>query len=516
MVTRCDQVLHKTNYQRLFLSAELRSGVFATDLSYDGMSVLTYSNQQDGYLFGYLTKYIRRELRAVHYNICRKRERERLANYDALLAEQHGALDGETASLGNGYFVSQAGEAWYKFRCRQITAHVRPTDQCFSALPVTLQDSDLALYQRQRELSPNVTVPLFLEAHSRRLTDRGIAIPCSEHFPAVYAGATGSWLQLRPGVHVISPPPILNADDLKELHLTPVEDLNFETGGIYMAGAVRSMERHTQTKRAMQDVSMSLGQAAQDLGWSSDHTASHAQSAHFKPESLLSPITSTSLGALVWHYMSEWGAFASVFTSLYLVIVGVLKCYGNVCLPGCDVLGGRVIPSVHNFVHRCVHGRERFPLRRPGNDDTDDPPSYVASVDFRGGAPPKPDDDSAAGGAVTTTSSGLPPSGRMGRVTEQRQNNAAPDPDGHGSGGSDIRTTTVPTLSALARDSLDKPDRTSDMARFLNKLSADERAMFLNSLMGRRSSAECWMHLAKVCLVASIAVWAICLQNICD
>ena len=87
VVTKCDRVVLKTNYRKLFLTTHSDDGVFPKDLPLEEMSILTYSNQQDGYLFGYLTKYIRRELRAVHLNICQQRHQERRVDYDALLAE---------------------------------------------------------------------------------------------------------------------------------------------------------------------------------------------------------------------------------------------------------------------------------------------------------------------------------------------------------------------------------------------------------------------------------------------
>ena len=466
VVTRCDRVVLKTNYRQLFLTADIHSDAFPAGLPLDEMSILTYSNQQDGYLFGYLTKYIRRELRAVHFNVCQQREQERRGNYDALLAEQHGSIDGDTASLGNGFFVTQAGEAWYRFRCKRLTVTVRATEECYSALPVTLTTADLDSYLRQRG-QPNASVELFVEAHSRRLTDRGIAVPCNEHFPASYAGLGKSWIQLRPALHFVPPPPVMDALALHQLHLEDPGDLDFEAGGIYVAQAVQAMEKHMQTKRAMQDVSFRLAKSAQQLGWSS---SSPSSAVAFTPDALLTALPSISWWTPVWEFLKTWGAFTSIWVGLYHILVIILRCYGF-CLPSLfDLFGTWAWPPLQRFVQR--HTRRPPPPAAPHDDA---PPGYdqVSSTHTPALEPP-PSPPPTSTGTRRRTPTGADTVEPIRQANEESKQQGTP-------------TDAASPPSAPAPADLGQPDK---MAMFLATLSPEERDIYTKSIKGMAQVTE--------------------------
>ena len=456
VVTRCDTVVFKTNYNKLFLTDKTSSTVFRSGLPLDEMSILTYSNQQDGYLFGYLTKYIRRELRAVHFNICQQRAQERRVDYDSLLAEQHGSIDGDTASLGHGYFVTQAGEAWYRFRCRAVKAFVRLTEQCYSALPVTLSKQDREFYLRQRELPLNSSLLLFAEAHSRRLTDRGIEIPCNEHFPASYAGLTSSWIQLRPAVHYVAPPPVMDALALHQLHLEDPTDFDFEQGGIYHPTAIRAMERHMQTKRAMQDVSFTLAKTAQNVGWSSSPGSSKVS---FTPEALMSHVPSFSLLDLLWDIISAWGGTMSIFMGVYHLAVLILRCYGW-SLPTILTLGQWAARPLRRFVTR--HANR---ANRPESP----PPPGPAPGDDAGPQPPSPLQRRTPQGASKQTEVKDTPS-------TDRKDSSLPS----------ASTSTQPSAPPPNPHDLGNP---AAMTTFLATLNPQEREIFIQSLGGPATRA---------------------------
>lgn len=108
--SKCGNVILATNYQQLSVSKDLHTDSFPEDLPATDYSAFTYANQQYGWLLGFLTNYIRREFQAVHLHACQQHLHSLNTNFDTILADQHGSTDGDTASLGNGYFVTSAGE----------------------------------------------------------------------------------------------------------------------------------------------------------------------------------------------------------------------------------------------------------------------------------------------------------------------------------------------------------------------------------------------------------------------
>ena len=317
--SKCGHVVLSTNYADLFLTADLYASIFETPLPPSEYSAFTYANQQDGFLYGFLTSYIRQEFHAVHYHACQRNLQDKRFNYDTLLAEQHGSTDGDTAQLTNGYFVTVAGEAWYRHRCRKIIVTAISLPDCYSAIPVRLNDDDLRRYRYYHRLS-NDSLQLFVEPHSRRITRRGISTDCSSLFPALYQGLNGNWLALHPEVLVVDPPEILAAEALEALHHNDPADFNFDTGGIYTQEDIAQMEARLHAQRAVQDVGYSLGRTAQSKNWISNSASS--QSA-FRPETLFGPLADLvafSPIQMLWDALKLWGLFCSTIMGIYYLI----------------------------------------------------------------------------------------------------------------------------------------------------------------------------------------------------
>ena len=125
--SQCGHVMFGTSYQKLFLSEDVVNPGFPKGLPPSEMSIWTYANQQDGFMMGELTRYIKHEFENIHQESCRRALHERKFNYDRILTEQHGAIDGDTAALGGGYFLTVAGEAFYRYRCKRLIVRARPT-----------------------------------------------------------------------------------------------------------------------------------------------------------------------------------------------------------------------------------------------------------------------------------------------------------------------------------------------------------------------------------------------------
>ena len=89
------------------------------------------AHQQDGYMMGELTRYIRTEYAGIHHENCRRNTIAERFNYDKILSEQHCSTDGDTAALGGGYFLTVAGEAYYRYRCRRLVVANRLLSRVF-------------------------------------------------------------------------------------------------------------------------------------------------------------------------------------------------------------------------------------------------------------------------------------------------------------------------------------------------------------------------------------------------
>ena len=155
-------------------------------------------------------------------------------NYDRILAEQHGAVDGDTAALGGGYFLTVAGEAYYRYQCRRRIVTARPTKDCYAALPIDLEPNDALQFVHLKDIEVNET-EFFLEPTSRVITTRGIKIPCSSTFAPLYAGINGPWIRAEEFLTTAEVPESLDHSDFSALPINDESELSFdfEEGGIY-------------------------------------------------------------------------------------------------------------------------------------------------------------------------------------------------------------------------------------------------------------------------------------------
>jgi hypothetical protein len=61
------------------------------------------------------------EIWDVTHHECQRALAIRKSNFGLLSSEQRTRSDGETTALGNGYFVTSAGQGWYRFQCKSLT-----------------------------------------------------------------------------------------------------------------------------------------------------------------------------------------------------------------------------------------------------------------------------------------------------------------------------------------------------------------------------------------------------------
>jgi hypothetical protein len=141
-ITRCQGQLFATNYEKLFVTVDFTHLTFMRKLPSEEYSTLTYVNQQDSWLTGKLSDAIITEHRSIKKQDCMSATQRKAINYEAMAAEQRVVTDGETASLGNGVFVQAAGDAWYRYKCKEILVFATTEQKCYASLTVQLQPTD--------------------------------------------------------------------------------------------------------------------------------------------------------------------------------------------------------------------------------------------------------------------------------------------------------------------------------------------------------------------------------------
>jgi hypothetical protein len=78
-------------------------------------------------MYGVFGDKVTEEITAMERHECKTDMEMREQNFGQLAAEQRTKAEGETTALGDGYFVTAAGEAWYRYRCRPLQVQVKTT-----------------------------------------------------------------------------------------------------------------------------------------------------------------------------------------------------------------------------------------------------------------------------------------------------------------------------------------------------------------------------------------------------
>jgi hypothetical protein len=159
-ISECGRVVTTTDYDKLFLHVEVATQ--ATDsrlrrpLNPAEVSVVTYANQQDGFLLHSMQQRLRKELTSVMRHRCEEEEAGRKVVYARLASERRAALDGDTVALDNGWFATASGEAWIRYLCRPVTVRAMESDRCYSSMPVDLTSEDRMIFEREHYRAPDV------------------------------------------------------------------------------------------------------------------------------------------------------------------------------------------------------------------------------------------------------------------------------------------------------------------------------------------------------------------------
>ena len=310
-----------------------------------------------------------------------KRQQEQKQSLSGLVTEQVSLSEGISANLGNGYFASSAGDAYWRYKCKDILTYVRTTSRCYESVPVRLQPKDDYRYRKALKLDLNGTVEYFLTPHSHMLTTTGIEVECVHARPSMYLGAYGQWILIRPQGNSITTEP--RAIELKghTLEDDPPNDpdwepLEAEYGGIYLPEDIRTMEHQRQRQRAEKDISMSLGNAALERHWVGGQGTSYFhQGVGSFPLPGLPDFTGAS-----WLYrqLILWGnLWAAIFGAL--ITLKIFFWCGGVFCRGLEPFHPRatvtshllvtLIPSLQVFLQRAFRRYRPVPTAPPADED---------------------------------------------------------------------------------------------------------------------------------------------------
>ena len=333
-VAVCNRSVWATNYKKIFLTDEVNEQIFQKPLHIEEMSVITYVNQQDSFLYGTLTKAIKDEFAAVWRTQCHQERQDAREALGVKAAAQQVVAEGETTSLGNGWFATAAGEIWYKYQCDRIVVRGRNTKECYSSLPVALSDRDIHRWQAARtrhgkdgtarrglsiaeeeeylNLLPKVP-DFFIEPLTRKLTTVGIVTPCSSPFTPLYQNIVGWWIRVSQadGLQDAPVPQLLLPEEYHQQE-GDFKELDFEYGGIYTPEAIVEMDRHAQNPRLTKDLTNRIVRQS-NMGGHGDLSPSNI----FKelPDGL-----DFDTFSLVVTWMRDWGHFWSIVLGIGVAI----------------------------------------------------------------------------------------------------------------------------------------------------------------------------------------------------
>ena len=258
----CERRVWQTNYPDIYLASEGSSMPFTRAIDPQEISIPTYTNNRDDFLYNHLIKQINEELGNVLKHDCeQRREAQRK---DFYLAHKHPGI--ETYAFGNGTFATAAGEVLYYHRCRKETVTAVELSECYDALPVALPpESPLP--------SKFNDTQWFLEPLTHRLTRYASVVPCTKHFAPKYELDNGKWIQADPVLHMAeNPKPMAQADFVLQ-HITPDADFS-KGGGLYDEEDMKAWEAFTMIGRIRDAVVSSLGKEVTDnykRGTSDEH-----------------------------------------------------------------------------------------------------------------------------------------------------------------------------------------------------------------------------------------------------
>lgn len=361
-VSICRQIVYSTNYDKLFLYQIDKSRMhmpFTREVSPDAVSISTYINNRDDYLYNYIIDQITNEMGSVLVDNCRQQESQRrstffLRHHNPGLANFH---------AGGDTYATSAGEVLYYYRCRPLVAIPARLERCYDALPVRFNE-------QTRKENPRVKLTgiFFAEPLTHRLVTTAAEIPCSAQFPGKYEMIDGTWVKASPAIHA-TPMPTKPPEFLAK---KPQFDrtIDWSKGGAYTQETMHNMELLMEMPRRRDALGVKMALQSR-FQYDTPHLSAH----NLFPED---PVTWFSgFASKFLRFLSIWGETAAIFTSLYF-IWGMVKSLIEI------VIGGKSIKEMEGcksglLMYICCPSAflaRRLPARESGGTGS----SWIPSV----------------------------------------------------------------------------------------------------------------------------------------
>ena len=297
-VTGCDTLVQATNYPDFFVVPLESPPRFIRTISAHAVSLVSYINNRDDFLFSHLNARLEEEFHHVLGADCRMRIQQQQLQFWL----QHRDPGLTTWILGNGTFATAAGEVLYHYQCAPVQVRAVNRDQrCYQALPVEVMDSGDSTYLGGR--------PMFLEPLTHRLTTEGIVVPCSKQFVAKFRNLNGDWIQAAPELFRATTPFMLGAEALEKRLSGP--QIDPAHGGLYTEEDLRSMEAYRDLPRAITRISADfVSQAPYQVNLRD-------------PEALWSLFPGAprfDIWAMTVSFIHDWGQVAAFFFGAYSLV----------------------------------------------------------------------------------------------------------------------------------------------------------------------------------------------------
>lgn len=333
-ISDCGHVVHPTNFAKLFATTDTAVEVFQRPLHSSEISIVSYANVQDAFLWHSMEAYVQKELTAMYRQECLNGEARDATEYSRLAAEHLGLLESGTVALEDGWFATAGAEAWYRYQCRSIQVLARDAaPNCYAALPVHLGEEDLRKYLAARgkpyvrpvhrpqqptalaDGDPGRVVAteqdFFVHPVTRKLTTEGGWRECEPAFPAMYRNLRGGWLAVTPTLRVADSPTAIA--DLPSVSVGNAPDYDMEGGGIYDIASVFAMEKHLQNPSRVKDIGYRM--AEQSAG------RFQPDSREFHAGDFFHELPDLGFGWVrdFWVWLERWSRFSSIALGIFLI-----------------------------------------------------------------------------------------------------------------------------------------------------------------------------------------------------
>ena len=329
-VSLCGKVVYTTNLEDWYMHKPKENAppAFTRRILPSEVSIVTYVNNRDEYLYNHIADRIEEELRGVLTNDCNGQVQRMKLDFWL----QHNDPSLTAWILGKGVFATTSGEVIYHYQCPSVMVRAIYLPKCYAALPVQANpgtNSKLATTKRQ----------LFMEPLTHKLTYTGIEMPCSNVFRAKYHSLGGSWVEATPDVQIASPPRLPH-ELVKLAHVyRDRPDFN-KGGGLYSPDTLDQM-----------DYAREFGRTANGLNY---HMAMNAGRDYYQNGGYLAqnvfpemkdPKWMTGMWDRTKGFLHRWGEAASILISLY----GIFSFTSTVVS---WFFGARAIRDVHGIGKR--------------------------------------------------------------------------------------------------------------------------------------------------------------------